>query len=132
LDENGLPPTVAGLLQLANKALAGASISAGLDAINEAVSIINEAFDECAFLVICPGVVAEPEPVDAVSMVLMGVMGADDGTTERADQDGADRDSKVNPTSALAPGCSPGVIQTAMMSLLGLVALQLTSRRRRR
>jgi hypothetical protein len=45
---NGYAPTVAGLLQLANDKLGGVPLpGVTLDQINEAVSAINEAFDEC-------------------------------------------------------------------------------------
>ncbi len=47
--------TVADLLDLANDALAGMDISPySLDEINDAVTAINEAFDECASVVSCP------------------------------------------------------------------------------
>jgi hypothetical protein len=46
--------SVAGLIELANRALAGQSTgSASLGDIHLAVSAINEAFDECRFLVPC-------------------------------------------------------------------------------
>jgi hypothetical protein len=49
---NGYPATVAGLLQLANDALGGVNISGlSLSQINDAVSAINETFDECRLLV---------------------------------------------------------------------------------
>jgi hypothetical protein len=56
LDTLSLSRTVNGLLDLANAALAGKPTGgASLSDINEAVSTINEAFDECRFLVECPG-----------------------------------------------------------------------------
>jgi len=50
-----------GLLGLANAALADGASKSQLSAINDAVTIINEAFDECAY--ISPG--PEPEPEDS-------------------------------------------------------------------
>jgi hypothetical protein len=44
---NGYPATVSGLLQLANDVLGGANTSVSLDAVNDAISAINEGFDEC-------------------------------------------------------------------------------------
>jgi hypothetical protein len=50
----GLPTTVSGLLELANRALAGlATGGANLSAINGAVDAINRGFDECRLLVSC-------------------------------------------------------------------------------
>ncbi|TKJ37115.1 MAG: hypothetical protein CEE38_09455 [Planctomycetes bacterium B3_Pla] len=46
--------TVGDLLALANAALAGEDVGVSLSMINNAVSGINEAFDECAELVDCP------------------------------------------------------------------------------
>jgi hypothetical protein len=46
---------VSGLLDLANRALAGQSIgSASLPSVNAAVDAINTGFDECQMLVVCP------------------------------------------------------------------------------
>jgi hypothetical protein len=50
----GLPNTVAGLLELANRALGGWSTGgASLSAINSAADAINRGFDECRALVDC-------------------------------------------------------------------------------
>jgi hypothetical protein len=48
---NGYPNTVAGLLQLANDMLGGVNTGLTLDAVNNAVDIINNAFDGCRVLV---------------------------------------------------------------------------------
>ncbi len=54
LTELGLPKSIAGLLELANRALAGQSTSsANLNDINSAVVAANSAFSGCRFLVIC-------------------------------------------------------------------------------
>jgi hypothetical protein len=54
LENESLDQTVAGLLALANRALAGMSTGgAGLSAISSAASKINEGFDECRFLIYC-------------------------------------------------------------------------------
>jgi hypothetical protein len=56
LSNLGLPATMDGLLALAQRGLAGNSTGgAALSKINEAVATINCAFDECRFLVDCPG-----------------------------------------------------------------------------
>jgi hypothetical protein len=50
----GQPHTVGGLLELANLGLAGLSTEgAGLADINQAVSAINELFDDCALVIAC-------------------------------------------------------------------------------
>jgi len=55
LADLGLPSPVEGLLELANRALAGLDTGgANLSQINSAVTTINEAFDECRFWVQCP------------------------------------------------------------------------------
>jgi hypothetical protein len=52
----GLPQTVGGLLELANRALAGQNTGgAGVSAINGAVDAINRGFDECRLLINCLG-----------------------------------------------------------------------------
>jgi hypothetical protein len=49
-----LPKSIAGLIELANRALAGQSTgTASLGDIHAAVSAINEAFDECRFFIPC-------------------------------------------------------------------------------
>ena len=48
---NGYAPTVEGLLQLANDVLGGVVTSINPSTINEAVDVINNAFDECRMLV---------------------------------------------------------------------------------
>ncbi len=54
LSAAGLPHTVGGLLELANRALAGQATGvASISEINDAVSGINELFDECRTLVEC-------------------------------------------------------------------------------
>jgi hypothetical protein len=54
LDALGLPQTVAGLLELANRALAAwPTGGASLSTINYAVDAINRGFDECRFVVFC-------------------------------------------------------------------------------
>jgi hypothetical protein len=54
LSNLGLPNTVAGLLELANRALAGqATGGASLPDINWAVDAINRGFDKCRFLISC-------------------------------------------------------------------------------
>jgi hypothetical protein len=54
LDSLGLPETVGGLLELANRALAGWNTAgASLASINYAVDAINTGFDECRFLIYC-------------------------------------------------------------------------------
>lgn len=54
LSNLGLPVSVSGLLELANRALAGQPTGgASLDDINMAVDNVNEAFDECSFVVYC-------------------------------------------------------------------------------
>jgi len=54
LAAESLPSTVAGLLELANRALAGLSTGgATLSDINQAVDAINEGFDGCRFLINC-------------------------------------------------------------------------------
>jgi len=58
LDENA---TVMDLLGLANAALADGASKSQLSAINDAVTAINEAFDECVYIV--PGTEPEPEPL---------------------------------------------------------------------
>jgi len=45
--------TVNDLLALANRALAGEATDSTLDEINQAVSAVNELFDECRFLIYC-------------------------------------------------------------------------------
>ena len=51
----GLPHTVNGLIELANRALGNqATGGADLGAIMSAAGTINEAFDECRNLVACP------------------------------------------------------------------------------
>ncbi len=55
ISELGLWPTVKGLYDLANRALAGASTAgATLSQINNAVDAINRGFDGCRFIVDCP------------------------------------------------------------------------------
>ena len=55
LDSLGLPRTVNGLLELANNGLAGRPTGgATLSEITQAVGAINDGFDECRFLVVCP------------------------------------------------------------------------------
>jgi subtilase family serine protease len=50
-----ISPTVGGLLALANRALGGQDVGgASLSAINDAVSAINEGFDECRTIISCP------------------------------------------------------------------------------
>ena len=50
----GLPPTVSGLLQLADSALAGEpTAGASRGDINAAVDAINRGFDECRFRLEC-------------------------------------------------------------------------------
>lgn len=50
----GLPFTVGGLLELANRALAGqATAPASVSEVNDAVEAINRAFDECRTLISC-------------------------------------------------------------------------------
>jgi len=50
-----LGPTIKGLLELANRGFAGQSTgSASVGDISSACGAINEAFDECRFLVPCP------------------------------------------------------------------------------
>ena len=60
-----LPLTVDGLLELANRALAGQSTDvASIPEINQAVDAINEGFDECRFLINhCNDVLECPPPV---------------------------------------------------------------------
>ncbi|HXG64022.1 MAG TPA: HYR domain-containing protein [Blastocatellia bacterium] len=54
LDALGLPRTVNGLLELANRALGGQPTGgASLSDINKAVDAINRGFDECRFVVSC-------------------------------------------------------------------------------
>ncbi len=54
LSNHGLPQTVAGLLELANRALAGqATNPATIAQINDAIDTINRAFDECRSVVPC-------------------------------------------------------------------------------
>ena len=48
---NGYDPTVEGLFQLANDVLGGVETSISPSAVNQAVNIINNAFDECRVLV---------------------------------------------------------------------------------
>jgi hypothetical protein len=45
--------TVNDLLALANRALAGEATDSTLDEINQAVSAVNELFDECRYLIYC-------------------------------------------------------------------------------
>jgi hypothetical protein len=50
----GLPQTVGGLLELANRALAGLpTCGATIGDLNSAVSAINEGFDECRVPIDC-------------------------------------------------------------------------------
>jgi hypothetical protein len=56
--------TVANLLALANKALAGQPTDSTLDEINQAVSAVNELFDECRYLIYCDS--DNPFDIDAV------------------------------------------------------------------
>jgi hypothetical protein len=62
----GLPITVAGLLDLANRALAAqATTPATLSEINDAVDAINRGFDECRMLVDCSSYpIVPPSPND--------------------------------------------------------------------
>ncbi len=53
LTANSLPQTVNGLIELANRAIAGWSVGANLSQISGACGSINEVFDECARLVSC-------------------------------------------------------------------------------
>jgi hypothetical protein len=54
LDNLGLGRTVGGLLELANRALAGMGTDvAGISEIKDAVDRINNLFDECRFLIAC-------------------------------------------------------------------------------
>jgi hypothetical protein len=52
LDANG-GRTVNDLLALANRALAGEATDSTLDEINQAISAVNELFDECRYLIYC-------------------------------------------------------------------------------
>jgi hypothetical protein len=55
----GIPASLVGLtvnelLLMANQALAGEATACSLSDINQAVTAINESFDECRFIGTCP------------------------------------------------------------------------------
>jgi hypothetical protein len=47
LTANGLPQTVAGLIELANRGIAGQSVGVNVNQLSDACAAINQAFDEC-------------------------------------------------------------------------------------
>ena len=64
---NGYPATVEGLLQLANDVLGGVVTNISPSAVNEAVDVINNAFDECRILVRTIPYHDQPLPITKVA-----------------------------------------------------------------
>jgi hypothetical protein len=67
---NGYPATVDGLFQLANDILGGVVTNISASSVNEAVDVINNAFDECRILV---GTIPYSQTLTKTQLIVKGI-----------------------------------------------------------
>ncbi|MFA6956861.1 MAG: hypothetical protein WC538_13415, partial [Thermoanaerobaculia bacterium] len=123
LDAAGLPRTVAGLFELANKALGGVNVGATVADFNAAVNAINVGFDGCRIKIDClPVSTLSPQAMQLVSgeqsIELCNTVATFDRFGEQRDLEFAD--SVLNGISALnLPVDLKGLARLAEMARLG-------------
>jgi hypothetical protein len=123
LDAAGLPRTVAGLFELANRALGGLNVGASVADVNAAVNSINVGFDGCRIKIDClPVSTLSPQAMQLVSgeqsIELCNTVATFDRFGEQRDLEFAD--SVLNGIGALnLPVNLKGLARLAEMARLG-------------